>query len=128
MTAGCTPSGGCCPWTQVMSWASGQASGGPTFAGTDDESALADLRWHWGVAYEIGIAGTTWTARRRTGTSFVAASSADDLLHLMREDYVQSSATRPAGAEASAAAGECKRFEPGPGERALRRLMDEGII
>jgi hypothetical protein len=109
-----------------MSWAAGQVSNGPASADTDDESALAELRWHWGAAYEISIAGNTWTARRRTGTSFVAASSAGELLHLMREDYLERSATRPS--TSGPAAGECGRRDPGPGERALRGLLDDGII
>ena len=29
----------------------------------DDQEQLADLRWHWDLAYEINLCGGTWTAR-----------------------------------------------------------------
>ncbi len=32
-----------------------------------EESALEALRWHWGDAYEIGVSGGRWRAKRRDG-------------------------------------------------------------
>lgn len=122
MTDRCTPLTARGPQTQVMSWATGDASESPATVGSDDESALADLRWHWGAAYEISIAENMWTARRRTGASLPPADSAGELLHLMRADYAEGAAPR------SGEADKCEQPEPGPGERALRRLLDDGII
>jgi hypothetical protein len=109
-----------------MSWATEQAGGNSASAAGDDQSALAELHWHWGVAYEISLAEDGWAARRRTGTSLLAGSSADELLRLIRADYAENSARR--SPECDSEAGERERPEPGPGERALRRLLDDGII
>lgn len=51
----------------------------------DDE--LADLRLHWGGAYEICFAGRTFSALRRDGLGSVTALTADRLRQLIREDY-----------------------------------------
>ena len=59
---------------------------------TDDYSAvqrgmqLADLRWHWGDAYEINWSGAFRGVRRDNGLALVAAS-ADGLRALIRSDY-----------------------------------------
>jgi len=52
----------------------------------DDD--LADLRWHWGSAYEICFAGRTFSALRRDGLGSVTALTADGLLRLIRADYL----------------------------------------
>jgi len=113
-------------WMRLVTWATGLAGDGSASAGSDDEAALAELRWPWGAAYEISFAKNAWTARRRAGSSPLLASSADELLHLMRMDYVGCSAERPP--EPAPEVGECELREPGPGERALRKLLDDGII
>ena len=49
---------------------------------------LADLRHHWGGAYEITTAGPqSWTARRRDGRGIIRADSADALAVAIRLDY-----------------------------------------
>jgi hypothetical protein len=55
------------------------------------ETELADLRWHWGEAYEIIYAGRTFSALRRDGLGSVTALTADELRGLIRADYL----TRP---------------------------------
>jgi hypothetical protein len=83
-----------------------------------EQEQLADLRWHWDLAYEINLSGETWTARFLGGPGTLLAGSADELRDLIRADY----AARKA---AEAADGT---LEMGEGERALRRLVDEGLV
>src|SRR5580658_5773165 len=40
----------------------------------DDQEQLADLRWHWDLAYEINLCGGTWTARFLTGADMFSAA------------------------------------------------------
>ena len=47
---------------------------------------LKDLRWHWGRAYEISWDGQ-FRASRRDDLTELAASSAQDLRQLLRDDY-----------------------------------------
>jgi len=47
---------------------------------------LADLRWHWGDAYEIKWSGTFSGVRLDNGLA-VKAASADELRALIRSDY-----------------------------------------
>lgn len=88
----------------------------------DEDSLLADLRWHWDLAYEINLVGGTWTARFLPGTDLLSACSADDLRLLVRADYLARTAAR------APAASRTSESDLGPGERALRRLRDEGVI
>jgi hypothetical protein len=53
----------------------------------DDE--LADLRLHWGGAYEICYAGRTFSALRRDGFGSLTALTADGLRGLIRQDYAR---------------------------------------
>lgn len=61
---------------------------------TDDYSAvdrgmqLADLRWHWGDAYEINWSGAFRGFLRDNGLRLEAAS-ADELRALIRSDYTR---------------------------------------
>jgi hypothetical protein len=55
---------------------------------------LADLRWHWGEAYEIVFAGRTFSALRRDGLGSVTALSANDLRRLIRADYAERPVSR----------------------------------
>jgi hypothetical protein len=91
---------------------------------TDSRDDLADLRWHWDSAYVIDVSGGTWTARFLAGTDTLSAETADGLRLLIRADY---SARRAAAASGCALAGD-PRCAMGAGERALRRLRDEGVI
>ncbi len=53
-----------------------------------DGGALEELRFHWGEAYDIAIAGGMWTARRRDGRGGTLASPLPEgLLVLIRADY-----------------------------------------
>lgn len=88
----------------------------------DEDGQLADLRWHWDLAYEINLVSGTWTARFLPGTDLLSAPSADDLRLLIRADY----AARTAGRAPRVADPRCD--DMGAGERALRRLRDEGVI
>lgn len=47
---------------------------------------LADLRWHWGDAYEIAWAGE-FRAVRRDNRLALEAASADELRTVIRSDY-----------------------------------------
>lgn len=47
---------------------------------------LAELRWHWGDAYEIAWTGAFRAARRDSG-SVLTAGSAEVLRLLIRADY-----------------------------------------
>lgn len=98
-------------------------TGEPRGAGAGDEDGqLAALRWHWDLAYEINLIGGKWTARFLAGTDVLSAASADDLRLLIRADYQGRTASRAAN-QAGTPGGEL-----GAGERALRRLRDEGVI
>ena len=84
----------------------------------DESEQLADLRWHWDLAYEINLSGETWTARFLGGPGRLSAGSADELRDLIRADY----AARKAAEASGGAPGM------GEGERALRRLVDDGMV
>ena len=89
----------------------------------DDQEQLADLRWHWDLAYEINLCGGTWTARFLTGADMLSAASADDLRRRIRADYTSRTAAATSGTATSAGG-----VDAGPGVQALRRLRDEGVI
>jgi sulfite reductase beta subunit-like hemoprotein len=99
-------------------------TGAPPGTSPDEEEQLADLRWHWDTAYEISLNGERWTARFVAGTVVLTAPSAEDLRRLIREDYLprKSAVALEDGPPAAGAR------EMGAGERALRRLRDEGVI
>ncbi len=88
----------------------------------DEDRQLADLRWHWDLAYEINLVSGTWTARFLPATDLLSASSADELRLLVRADYL----TRTAGWAPTAS--RTPDGDMGAGERALRRLRDDGVI
>ncbi len=44
--------------------------------------ALDELRFHWGAAYDITLAGSMWTARRRDGRGDVLADPFPEGLRL----------------------------------------------
>lgn len=90
----------------------------------DRRDELADLRWHWDTAYDIEVDSGTWTARFLTGTGTLSAHSADELRRLIRADY----AARKAAALSRCALADDPRCATGDGERALRRLLDDGVI
>lgn len=94
------------------------------YSGRDDQEELADLRWHWDLAYEIDLAGDSWTARFLGGEGSLQAGSADELRVLIRADY----ASRKAAPASGGVPGETPGDGAGAGERALRRLLDEGVI
>jgi hypothetical protein len=52
-----------------------------------DPGALADLRHHWGEAYEISYRLGQYRAARRDDGSVVRADTAGELLELVRADY-----------------------------------------
>ena len=62
-----------------------------------ETAALADLRHHWGEAYEISCRLGQYRAVRRDDSSVVRADSAGGLLAAIREDY----AARPVPRDAS---------------------------
>ena len=64
---------------------------------------LADLRWHWGDAYEITCAGDFRAVRRDNGL-VLQAETANELRTLIRSDYIRRPVPRrprrtPAGRE-----------------------------
>ena len=57
---------------------------------TDDEHrdrALADLRWHWGEAYEITEALGVWRAVRLDNQVALVAGDPEELRALIIHDY-----------------------------------------
>jgi hypothetical protein len=90
----------------------------------DDLEELADLRWHWDLAYEIDRSRDIWSARFLGGEGRLLACSAEELRSLIRADY--------ALRKAAAATGGVQNGTPDDGicagERALRRLLEEGVI
>lgn len=49
---------------------------------------LDELKWHWGSAYDIAVAGGGWTARRRDGRGGILADPLPGgLLLRIRADY-----------------------------------------
>jgi hypothetical protein len=92
--------------------------------GQDDQEELADLRWHWDLAYEIDLSDNTWTARFLAGADSLEAGSADELRRLIWADYASRKAIAASGDTRDGSPGD----EIGAGERALRRLLDEGVI
>jgi hypothetical protein len=64
-----------------------------------DEEALRVLRWHWGDAYLIGVAGGRWRAKRRDGLGgWLDAADPDGLGALISGDYGRKPVPRDAGA------------------------------
>lgn len=55
---------------------------------------LAELRDHWGSAYEIRQAGDYWTAQRRDTGRMITAGSGNDLAALLRSDYLHQPVAR----------------------------------
>ena len=54
----------------------------------DSTGMLGEIRFHWGEAYDIAVAGGTWTARRLDGRGGTLASPLPEgLLLLIRADY-----------------------------------------
>jgi len=51
------------------------------------ETALRDLRWHWGEVYAIAITAGHWSATRRDNGRTLTAASADGLHDLIVADY-----------------------------------------
>ena len=89
-----------------------------------DAAALADLRWHWGEAYEINCTAGTWTAQYLTDTAVLSASSEPELRKLIRQDHAGRRSVELADLRAEIQG----RAVVGAGERALRRLRDDGVI
>jgi len=92
--------------------------------GRDDQEELADLRWHWDLAYEIDLSQPTWIARFLGGESSLEADSADELRRLIWADYASRKAADCTGGSQDGTSSD----GIGAGERALRRLLDEGMI
>ena len=55
----------------------------------DWEGLLDDLRHHWGEAYLIDRLGGRWVAQRRDSHATMSADGSEELLILVREDYVR---------------------------------------
>ena len=89
-----------------------------------EAAALADIRWHWGEAYDINCAAGTWTARYLTDRAVLSASSEPELRKLIRQDHSDRRSVELADLRAEIQG----RAAVGAGERALRRLSDEGVI
>jgi hypothetical protein len=53
----------------------------------DRTGDLAELRFHWGAAYEIDYGLGQYRAVRRDDRSVVRADSVEQLLAAIREDY-----------------------------------------
>jgi hypothetical protein len=54
----------------------------------NDACELDELRFHWGSAYDIGVTGRAYTARRRDGKGGALTAAGPDELHrLIVADY-----------------------------------------
>lgn len=51
------------------------------------DDPLAELRWHWGSAYNIDCCKGTWTATCKGDTYVMSATSPDDLRSRIWDDY-----------------------------------------
>jgi hypothetical protein len=51
------------------------------------QDELAGLRYHWGSAYSISYHLGTWLAARNDTGETLTASTADEVLAKIREDY-----------------------------------------
>jgi hypothetical protein len=58
---------------------------------------LAELRWHWGSAYNIDCYQGTWTATYKGDTYVMSAISADDLRWRIWDDYPRRKIPRAIG-------------------------------
>jgi hypothetical protein len=74
---------------------------------------LADLRWHWGDAYEINWAGAFRGARRDNGLELVA-ESADELRALIRSDYSRRQVPRRSQPSRAGRQRRLRRDRPAP--------------
>jgi len=93
-------------------------------SGGDNQEELADLRWHWDLAYEIDLSGNIWTAQFLGGEGSLLACSAEELRREIRADYASRKAAPMPRDKQNAAPDD----GTGAGERALRRLLDQGLI
>lgn len=65
---------------------------------TWDEEELADLKHHWGEAYNIAHLGPeTWVAQRRDSHNTVGARTPARLLERIRQDYRERPVSRQPG-------------------------------
>jgi hypothetical protein len=66
--------------------------------GSDEQTTLNDLRWHWDDAYLIDCRDGTWVAAPK-GDPFaiISRDSAAELRTALREDYSTRSGRRAAG-------------------------------
>jgi hypothetical protein len=49
---------------------------------------LAELRHHWGEAYDLGVRGRQWRAKRRDGKGgWITAEDPQALVQAIRADY-----------------------------------------
>jgi hypothetical protein len=55
---------------------------------------LDELRHHWGTAYVIRQAGDYWTAQRRDTGRLLTADDGDELLSVIRADYLRDPVSR----------------------------------
>ena len=90
-----------------------------------EAAALADVRWHWDQAYEINCVAGTWTARYVDDTALLSAASEPALRALIRQDYFE---RRAEEIGALRAAIDAENAAMGAGERALRKLAEDGVI
>jgi hypothetical protein len=51
------------------------------------DAALADLKHHWGTAYEISEGSGVWRAVRKDNQRVLLAGDPGELRDLIREDY-----------------------------------------
>jgi len=80
------------------------ADGADDYADVERGMQLADLRWHWGDAYEITWAGEFLGVRRDNGLA-LQAESAEELRALIRSDYTR----RPVARRSRRTHAECQR-------------------
>ena len=71
---------------------------GPGPAAAAEGADLEVLRWNWGDAYEIRVAGGRWSARRADGLGgLIVAAGPDGLREAILADYRLRPVPRDAG-------------------------------
>jgi hypothetical protein len=68
---------------------------------TADSRELAELRHHWGEAYDLGVQGGTWRAKRRDDKGgWFTAEDPQALIEAIRADYQADPVSRDLGRDA----------------------------
>ena len=72
--------------------------------GMTESRELAELRYHWGEAYQLAVWGGGWRAKRRDGEGgWILAEDPEALYEAIRADYQRDPVSRDVGSSPRAA-------------------------